>query len=413
MLLHLLQGGEVYHMFDRRRWLELMTTIPGFGWMATPAAADQLDAAQDYFRALGVRPFINAAGTYTGLTASLMPPEVRRAWLYAADHYVHLTKLQEAVGARLAELTGAQAAMVTSGAASALTLGTAGVLTGTDQEKIHLLPQLDGMKSEVLIQRSHRFGFYHAIRSTGARIVEIETTRELEDAIGTETAMMLFFNDANGRGRIPDEEWVRLGKKHGIPTFNDCAADVPPASNLSKYVKMGFDLVTFSGGKGLMGPQSAGLLLGRKDLIEAARLNTSPFGDTIGRGMKVNKEEALAMLVAVEVYLKRDHGADLREWNRRCEVIATAARRVRSVESEVVVPPIANHVPHLYLRWDENVVKLSPQEACRLLAEGDPAIEARSLPSDKKLVFGVWMMQRGDDKKVARRVYEILRAAAS
>lgn len=401
-------------MFSRRHWLHLLAAIPGFGALAAPLAeAAQKAAARDYFRTLGVKPFINAAGTYTALTASTMPPEVRQAWLYAADHYVHLTKLQDAVGARIAELLGAEAAMVTSGAAGALTVGTAGVLTGRDAEKIRSLPQLDGMKSVVLTQKTHRFGYDHAVRSTGVRMQEIESVAELEAAIGPQTAMMLFFNDANDRGQIKDEEWVRLGKKHGIPTFNDCAADVPPVENLSKYVKMGFDLVTFSGGKGLMGPQSAGVLLGRKDLIEAARLNTSPFSDTISRGMKVNKEEMLAMLVAIESYLKRDHAADLREWNRRCEEIATAARQVKSVESEVFLPPIANHVPHLALHWDQTLVKITPPEVKQQLADGEPAIEACPLTSKERLVFGVWMMQPGDAAKVARRVREILRKASA
>ncbi|MDZ7639538.1 MAG: hypothetical protein U5J83_14985 [Bryobacterales bacterium] len=212
------------------------------------------------------------------------------------------------------------------------------------------------------------------------------------------------------RSRTP--RWVRLGKAYGISTFNDCAADVPPVENLTKYLRMGFDLVTFSGGKGLMGPQSAGLLLGRKDLIEAARLNTSPFSDSLSRGMKVNKEEMLAMMVAVEHYLKRDHGADLREWNRRCDVIAAAAKQVKSVTSEVIVPPIANHVPHLVLRWDASAVRLTPPEAMKLLAEGEPAIEACPLTDGERLVFGVWMMQPGDAEIVAKRVREILAAAA-
>ncbi len=401
-------------MFSRRHWLHFLTTIPGMGALAAPwAEAAQKAAARDYFKALGLKPFINAAGTYTALTSSTMPLEVRQAWLYAADHYVHLTKLQDAVGTRLAELLGAEAAMVTSGAAGALTVGTAGVLTGTDPDKIRQLPQLDGMKSVVLTQKTHRFGYDHAVRSTGVRMQEIETVAELEAAIGPDTAMMLFFNDANDRGQIKDEEWVRLGKKHGIPTFNDCAADVPPVENLTKYVKMGFDLVTFSGGKGLMGPQSAGVLLGRKALIEAARLNTSPFSDTISRGMKVNKEEMLAMLVAVESYLKRDHAADLREWNRRCEEIASAAKQVKTVASEVFLPPIANHVPHLALSWDPSTVKLSPLEVKQQLAEGDPAIEACPLTNKDRLVFGVWMMQPGDAAKVGRRVREILRKASA
>jgi D-glucosaminate-6-phosphate ammonia-lyase len=399
-------------MFSRRYWLHLLAAIPGIGSLTGQQAFAAQAPVRDFFKELGVRPFINAAGTYTALTASSMPPEVRQAWLYAADHYVHLTKLQDAVGERIARLVGAEAAMVTSGAAGALTVGTAGVLTGTDQEKIRRLPQLDGMKSEVLTQKSHRFGYDHAVRSCGIRMVEIETVEELEAAINPQTAMMLFFNDANERGQIKDQQWADLGRKHGIPTFNDCAADVPPVENLGRYLKMGYDLVTFSGGKGILGPQSAGLLLGRKDLIEAARLNTSPFSDTISRGMKVNKEEMLAMMVAVESYLKRDHAADMREWHARCRQIADAAGKVRTVASEVYLPPIANHVPHLALRWDQNAVKITPPEVKRLLAEGEPAIEANPSTNGEKLVIGVWMMQPGDSAQVARRVEEILRKAA-
>ena len=197
--------------------------------------------------------------------------------------------------------------MVTCGAASALTLGTAAVLTGKDQQKMVDLPNLAGMKSEVIIQKAHRFGYDHAVRNCGVRLVEVESPDDVERAVNDKTAMMLFYNAAAPPGPIPDVEFVRLGKKHGIPTFNDAAADVPPVENFWKYTAMGFDLVAFSGGKGIRGPQSAGLLLGRKDLIEAARLNAPPNGNTVGRGMKVNKEEMLGMLVALEMFVKKDH----------------------------------------------------------------------------------------------------------
>src|SRR5207245_8134568 len=207
-----------------------------------------------------------------------------------------------------------EAAMVTSGAASALTLGTAAVLTGTGSRNVLDLPTLAGMHSEVIIQKSHRFGYDHAVRNCGVRLVEVETREDLERAINNQTAMMLFYNNNNMEGRIQDEAFVQLGRKHGVPTLNDAAADVPPVDNLWKYTKMGFDLVAFSGGKGLRGPQSAGLLLGRKDLIAAARLNAPPNGNTVGRGMKVNKEEMVGMLAALELYLAKDHAAEQREF---------------------------------------------------------------------------------------------------
>jgi L-seryl-tRNA(Ser) seleniumtransferase len=363
-------------------------------------------ARRDYFRELGVRPFINAAGTYTAMTASLMPSEVIDAIEYASKHYVMLSELQDKVGERIATLVHAEAAMVTSGAASALTLGTAAVLTGTDERKIVDLPNLAGMKSEVIIQKSHRFGYDHAVRNCGVTLIEVDTREDLERAVNAQTAMMLFYNNNNSEGKIRDEEFAQLGKKHGIPTFNDAAADVPPVENLWKYTKMGFDLVTFSGGKGIRGPQSAGLLLGRKDLIAAARLNAPPNGNTVGRGMKVNKEEILGMLVALEMYLEKDHAQERREFDKRAEVIRAAATSVPGVTAEVFVPEVANHVPHVRITWDATQKGLTPAAAVKALRDGEPSIGTRS--EGKDVVVGVWMMRQGEEKIVARRLKEVL-----
>src|SRR5712692_5904170 len=220
-------------MWSRRRFLEIISAGPLVGGFtaASPgpaAAAPARRAGRDYFRELGIRPFINAAGTYTAMTASLMPPEVMAAINYASRQYVMLDELHDRVGQRIATLVRSEAAMVTSGAASALTLGTAAVLTGTDRQRMVDLPDLSGMKSEVIIQKSHRFGYEHAVRNCGVRLVEVETRDDLERAINEKTAMMLFYNNNNRAGRIQDEEFVRLGRQHGIPTLNDAAADVPP-----------------------------------------------------------------------------------------------------------------------------------------------------------------------------------------
>ncbi|MEK7409083.1 MAG: aminotransferase class V-fold PLP-dependent enzyme, partial [Acidobacteriota bacterium] len=368
-------------------------------------------AKRDFFKELGVRTFINAAGTYTALTASLMPPEVKQAWEYASRHYVVLDELHDAVGKRIASLIGCEAAMVSAGAASALTLGTAACITGANREFIRRLPDTTGMKNEVIIQKSHRFGYDHAVRNCGVRLVEVVTREDLERAVNERTALMLFLNNNDPAGQIKVAEFAELGKKLKVPTFNDCAADAPPAENLSKYLKLGFDLVTFSGGKGLMGPQSAGLLLGRKDLIEAARMNASPNSDTVGRGMKVNKEELLAMMAAVESYLKRDHQADFREWEKRAKLIADYAASIRGVTAEIYVPEIANHVPHLRIRWDQSAVKIKVAEVVKQLREGRPSIEL--VPGGRdQLMVGVWMMRKDEARIVARRIREILKAAA-
>jgi L-seryl-tRNA(Ser) seleniumtransferase len=324
-----------------------------------------------------------------------------------------LNELQDAVGKRIAELIGCEAAMVTSGAAAALTVGTAGCITGKNQEFIRRLPDTTGMKSEVIIQKSHRYGYDHAIRSCGVRFVEVETAEDLERAVGPNTAMMMFFNAADPAAtKIPAQQFVELGKKHNVPTFNDAAADTPPVERLSMYTKMGFDLVTFSGGKGIRGPQSAGLLLGRKDLIEAARLNTSPYSDSLARGMKVNKEEMLAMMVAVEVFVKKDHEAEWKDWEKRAKTIIDAATSVKGVSAEIQVPEIANHVPHIHITWDREQLKIAPRDVVRQLREGDPCIEPTPSGPDR-LVIGVWMMQPGDDKVVAKRLKEILKTAVS
>ncbi len=395
----------------RRTFLKTWAGLPWLGGLLGAPAWGR-PAKRDYFRELGVRTFINAAGTYTALTASLMPPEVKQAWEYASRKYCALNELHDAVGRRIAELIGCEAAMVTAGAASALTLGTAACITGKNPDFIRRLPDTTGMKNEVIIQKSHRFGYDHAVRNCGVRLIEVETVDELERAINERTAMMLFLNANDPVGKIKAAEFAQLGRKHNIPTFNDCAADVPPVENLWKYLRMGFDLVTFSGGKGLRGPQSAGLLLGRKDLIEAARLNASPYADTIGRGMKVNKEEMLAMMVAVELYLKRDHAADWREWERRVKFIADYAASVPGVTTEVWVPEIANHVPHLRIRWDQEKVKITVPEVVKRLREGEPSIEVVPTSRDQ-LVVGVWMMEPGEERIVARRIREILRSAAA
>ena len=396
-------------MFTRRSFIERLSTLPlvgGFlGGAASSASAAAAPATRDYFKELGVRPFINAAGTYTDMTASLMPPEVMAAINYASKQFVPLTELHDRVGERIATLVKAEAAMVSAGAASAMTLGTAGVLTGGDAQKIVDLPNLTGMKTEVIMQKSHRFGYDHAVRNCGVKIVEVETAAELEAAITPQTAMMLFYNNNNSLGQIRDEEFVRLGKKHGVVTMNDCAADVPPVENLWKFTAMGFDLVAFSGGKGIRGPQSAGLLLGRKDLIAAARANAAPNGNSIGRGMKVNKEEMVGMLAAIERFVTLDHAALDREYQRRADVILKSLAGINGVTASITVPEVANHVPHVKVVLDTAVTGITGQEISKRLREGTPSIGVRA---GDELLIGVWMMQPGDDVVVARRLKDVL-----
>jgi uncharacterized pyridoxal phosphate-dependent enzyme len=394
-------------MANRRKFLQTLSVAPAVAGMA-PAAAAAV-TKRDYFKDLGVRPLINAAGTYTMFTASLMMPEVMDAINYASKQFVRIAELHDAVGKRIAELLGAEAAMVSAGAASALTLGTAGVLTGMDQKKVLQLPDITGMKSEVIVQKSHRVGYDHAIRNCGVKLIEVETREELLRAINEKTAMMFFLNWANNDGQIKDQEFAQIGIDKGIPTMTDCAADALPLENMTRFNKMGFSLVIFSGGKGIRGPQSAGVLMGKKEIIAAARLNGPPNGDTIGRGMKVNKEELLGMMVAIETFMKKDHAAEWKEWERRVSLIGDTVKSIPSVKAEQYVPPIANHVPHLRLTWDPSKIKLSYKEVAVKLREGEPSIEV--VPGTKdSLEVGVWMLQPGEDKIVARRIREVLKS---
>jgi len=394
-------------MFNRRRFLE---ALGGFPFAGTFLVGCRQSGERDFFSELGVRTFLNAAGTYTFLTASLMPQEVMEAINYASKRFVSLNELHDAVGERLASLLECEAAMVTAGAASALTLGTAACLTGTDPDRIRRLPDTEGMKNEVIIQKTHRFGYDRAVRNCGVKLIEIETSEELEAAVSEQTAMMLFLNYADPKGEIKREEFVSLGRKHGIPTFNDAAADVPPTERLFEYTQMGFDLVTFSGGKGLRGPQSSGLLLGRKDLIHAARLNAPPNGDTIGRGMKVNKEEILGLMVAIERFLAIDPEEARRELDRRAEEITKAVAGLPTVQTEIEVPEIANHVPHVHISWDETALGSTVQDVVKRLREGQPSIEVT--PSSKEdLIVNPFMLEPGESSIVARRIRECLQSA--
>lgn len=390
-----------------------MSSVPFVSLLPDPDAATT--GNRDYFSELGVRPVINAAGTYTLLTASLMRPEVMNAISYAARRFVRLNDLHDAVGRRIAQLIGCEAAMVSAGAAAALTVGTAACITGNNPDLIRRIPDLaavPGAKTEVIIQKSHRYGYDHAVRNCGVRMIEIESVAELEQAVNERTASLHFFCDAELRGRINAPDFAALGKKHNIPTFADAADVLPPTGHLSKYTKMGFALVAFSGGKGLRGPQSAGLLLGRRDLIAAARLNSSPNGDAIGRGMKVSKEDMLGMMVAVEVYLQRDATAEWQEWERRAHIVANSIAAHRIVTTEIHVPPIANHVPHVRIRWDKAALPVTAEEVRQQLRQGTPAIEivpdaSPATEPRQEILIGVWQLQPGEVEIVARRLREV------
>ena len=379
--------------------------------------------AVDYYQKLGVTPFINAAGTYTVLSASTMPDEVQEAIALAARQPVHLNELLDASGAYLAKQLRCEAALVTAGAAAALVVGTAACVTlGNEQAILGIPNDMNGLKNEVIVQKTHRYDYDHALRNCGIRFVDVETLEQYEQAFNERTVMAHFFNAASGK--ISREDWVRVAHQHGVPCFNDAAADVPPISNLWNYTQMGFDLVTFSGGKGLRGPQCTGLLLGKKALIDAAKKNNSPNSNTVGRGMKVAKEEIVGLVAAVDWFLKQDDAAMEAEYRERTDRIAKHLNAIPTVQTRVFIPDVANHVPHLLITYDQSRIKITGTEVMHKLREGKPRIELNpatgGAPASAGLesgpntiVVGVWMLQPGEDMVVAKRLREVLQDAAN
>lgn len=384
----------------------LGTGVPFVAEAAAPAKPKR-----NVIKELGLRTFINAAGTYTTMTASLMHDEVIDTINESAKHFVMINEVQDKVGEKIAAICHAESAMVTSGCWSALVLGTAGVLTGMDRKKVALLPNVSSFeKNEVIVQKTHNVGYVHALTNTGIIPVVVETAEELEKAITSKTAMMYFLNAVAPEGKIQHKEFIAIAKKHKIPTLIDIAADIPPVENLWKYTDMGFDLTCISGGKAIRGPQSAGMLIGKKDLIAAARLSAPPSGGNIGRGMKVNKEEILGMYVALDKYVNQDHEEEKKMWDERVAVIVNAVKKIEGVSTSVTIPPIANHTPAISVTWDEAKVKITPGQLLKNLQDGSPSIEV--MTSKNAINMTVFMLKSGEDKIVAKRFQEELAKAA-
>jgi L-seryl-tRNA(Ser) seleniumtransferase len=406
---------------SRRRFL-------GWGPAAALAAAVPFRASavtarpvgEDYYAKLGVQPIINAAGTYTYLTAAVMPPSVRRAVERAAYHPVRLKDLQRASGEYLARKLHCEAALVSSGASAALTLATAACIAKANGLPPEAIPdRVAGRKNEIVVQKAHRYEYDHAMQLCNVVIKEVVNLSDYRAALNDQTVMTNFFNAAEG-GEIGREEWLRVAHKQGVPCHLDAAADVPPIENLWKYTGMGFDLVCFSGGKGIRGPQNAGLLLGRKDLIELAAQNGNPNSDAVGRGMKVAKEQIVGMVAAVDWLLAQSDEGMEAEFLRRTAVIQKALEPIPFVKTRVFTPPIANHVPHLIIDIDPEQVGMSPLQVAEELRNGAPSIElnpatgtdGRGLTgASNSIVLSTWMLEDGEEHAVAARLRAVLTKA--
>ncbi|MBU2904091.1 aminotransferase class V-fold PLP-dependent enzyme [Arenibacter algicola] len=401
----------------RRDIFKILPALPLLGGLtahAIPLEANLVSSfsKQDLIKDLGLRPFINAAGNYTFMTGSIMPEDVMEAIKVSSSKYLMLDEVQDKVGDRIASLCRAEAATVTAGCWSAMVLGMAGVLTGMDSSKVGLLPHLEGtdMKSEVILQKSHS-EVELALKQAGAKLILVETRKELEDAINERTAMLYFLNKKSPKGLIKDEEWVAIGQKYNLPTMINIAADVPPVENLWKFNDMGFDLVVISGGKAMCGPQSTGILMGRKDLIAAARLSANPRGG-VGRGQKVNKEEILGMYVALDRFIHLDHAKQWAQWEDAIAYIDYQIKSINGVTTEVVIPPTDNNMPFLKVSWDPHKIDLTSAQMDENLTLGTPSIKVISWELENHIRIGVHTLFKGEEKEVAKRVKEELLKAS-
>lgn len=382
---------------------------------AAPPSTPKLDVAPIYQR-LGVRTFINAVGTITTFSGTLMPPEVLRAMEEASHNFVPIHELQQKVGARIAELCKAEAAFVTCGAAAGLCLATCAVTAGDDKSKMSRLPDLTGMKSRMVIQKRHRNYYDHAFRMVGVKLAEVETPEQMRDAIGDDTCAVAFVQSHHTLGsRVSLEQSIQIAHSKGVPLILDAAAEIPPVSNLSKFVNMGADFVAFSGGKNLRGPQSSGILMGKKEWIRKAYANSSP-NNYFARIAKTGKEEIVGLLVALELALKRDYDAERRVWHAKLDSISASLKGLPTVLTEYITNNDFSHTPRLSVQWDEAKLGISLEQMVERLRTGEPSIEASDMrnfnPPWKGLGIFPYLLKDGEERIIAARLREILTAKA-
>ena len=377
-----------------------------------PPAGPGLRVGPDVYESIGVRSFVNARGTYTILSGSLMLPEVRAAMDAAARQYVQLDELTEAIGARLAALTGAEFGIVTSGCAAALTHATAACVAGGNPDLHVRLPDLRGFaRDEVIIPKHSRNVYDAAVRAVGVRVVEVANGDELEAAFGPRTAMVYILAgpDADS-GPVSTRAIAERANAKGVPVLVDAAAEILTVPNV--HLEAGATLVGYSGGKCLRGPQTAGLLVGREDLVRAAWVECAPHHG-MGRAMKVGKEEAIGMLMAVEMWMKRDHDAEWKQWVGWLETIARRVSAVPGVRTSVV-PPIglSNRTPSLEVRWDVRSLGVDGPEVARRLFAGTPRVALVGRHGETEGETGVsinpYMMSPGDAEVVAESLHALL-----
>ncbi|MBK9167218.1 MAG: aminotransferase class V-fold PLP-dependent enzyme [Bryobacterales bacterium] len=380
-------------------------------WNKLGAASTKLDLKPGRLYAeLGIRPLINLVGTHTTIGASKIWPDIHDAMAEASRDYIVLEELQEKVGERIAALMGAPAAMVTSGCAGAISIGTCAALAGDDPAKIKRLPDLTGMKTEVIIQKVHRNGYDHAVRNAGVKIVEVSSLEELERAAGSNTAMLYFLggtsHDYDVVTPISLEDCLKVAHRTGFPVMVDAANMLPPWENLRKLAAMKVDMICVSGGKHMRGPQCSGILAGRKDLVRAAWLNSSPHSDSLGRPMKVGREEVVGAWLAAERYAKLDFDEVDRQSAQQADFLISQCRKIKGLSAEKTPFDRTRRVHRVHVTWDENALGLTTAQVTQQLRDGEPRI-AVGRGRKQGIEMTVFMNDPGDEKIAARRLKEI------
>ncbi|HZQ20067.1 MAG TPA: aminotransferase class V-fold PLP-dependent enzyme [Terriglobales bacterium] len=400
-----------------------------------------LGSTGDIYAELGVTPLININGTLTVIGGSVMPPEVMEIIRRGNEHFVAIDELEIAAGkfiAKLCKSPEGYTGLVTGGAAAALVVGYAGMMTEDLEPRMRAIPDVSGLpKNEVIIQKSHRYPFDHQIRQTGAKLVEVETRDEMIAAINPKTIAIHFTNILSDKGQVSGPETIAIAKEHGLYTFNDAAADVPPVSRLWEYPALGFDMVAFSGGKDIRGPQAAGILIGKQDLIRYSLLNMSPQEDRIGRCCKVGKETIFGMLKALELFVNQNYDATLKSDDERAQVITDAIREfgVTALPRKFNPQALGNVTPYYSWRIDPSRLNINGPEVMKELAETRPiaigsvgagASGMRGRNPDGAAVdnhrgnrhasdpnsfgFAVWQLKDGEERIIAKRLVELFSA---
>jgi D-glucosaminate-6-phosphate ammonia-lyase len=378
-----------------------------------PHARAALEIGPNLYESIGVQPVINCKGTFTIISGSQSLPEVKEAMMEASKHFVHIDELMAAVGARIAEIAQAESAIVTCGCAAALTHATAACIAGGDPEKIQRLPDLTGLKNEVVVPDYSRNVYDHALRMVGVRMVTVGSLEQMRRAITEKTALVMVMAQPADTGPFGLEPIAKLAHELDVPVLVDAAAEGLTIPNV--HLERGADLVCYSGGKALRGPQSAGILMGRADLIRAAWTNSSPH-HTFGRPMKVGKEDIMGMLAAVEMWAKRDHDAEFREWERWLRVIASEVETVSGISTEIQQPRgLSNKTPTLRISWEAKRLGVYGAEIEDELWSHSPRIVLASGSGSRRgghnsVSISPWQMMPSDAEVVARVLREKLAA---